>query len=235
MDDYKREIFERRISSTNGSRCRKAVTRACGGGRLDRYSRRRDPPSARPGGRRSSGVPSGHSVLSRLASDYPSLRPSQCPGPGRIRAGEILQGKRTLEECLVEAGKAVTIWVALSSERPDAIEYRRQQAECRAVLAVAYRRLGRLDETDRENKAALGACGRAGKEEPDSIASQYLLGNCYATTPYFRLDRGEVRGPRARLWRGHFRSSRPSCGKTPRQRGIEPAWATVTGFSGMPT
>ncbi len=141
-------------------------------------------------------------VLSRLASDRPA-EPSYRHALAQAEFGlaTFFMSNNLWQDCLAEAGKAVAIWVVLARERPDAVEYPQRQAECQGLLGDAYSRLGRLDETDQENRAALGLAEELVKEHADSIACQYLLGHLLCSSAYPRLMRRDAPGFEANLSR----------------------------------
>jgi len=141
-------------------------------------------------------------VLSRLASDHPA-EPSHRHALAQAEFGlaTFFRDNDLWKDCLAEAGKAVAIWVVLARERAAAAEYRQRLAECQGLLADAYLRLGRLDETDRENRAALGLAKELVKEHPESIACQYLLGDLLYSSAFPQKIRGDWPGYEANLSR----------------------------------
>ncbi len=97
-------------------------------------------------------------------------------------------------------GRPLAIWACWPASGPTPSSIARGRPNARP-LALAYRRLGRLDETDQENRAALGLAEELVKERPDSIASQYLLGHLLCSSAYPRLIRRDVPGFEANLSR----------------------------------
>jgi tetratricopeptide (TPR) repeat protein/tRNA A-37 threonylcarbamoyl transferase component Bud32 len=141
-------------------------------------------------------------VLSRLASDHPvELGPRDSLAQAEFGLATFFKDNDLWQECLAEAGKAVAIWAALAVERPGDAGYRQRQAECAGILAEAYQHLGRLDETDQQNRTALGLAEGLAKEHPDSNASRYLLGNLLYSSARPRWIRRDELGHEANLAR----------------------------------
>ena len=206
MDDYQREILEKALTfyerfglpQSNDPRVR--LEAGLIGIRTGEIRHRLG-----QGGAAQSAYRQAIAVLSRLVSDHPA-EPSHRHALAQAEFGlaTFFSYNDLWKECLAEAGKAVAIWAVLARERPDAVEYRQRQAECQGLVAEAYRRLGRLDETDQENRAALGLAEELVKEHPDSSADQYLLGQLLYSSAYPRRIRGDEPGNEANLSRALF-------------------------------
>ncbi len=172
--------------------------------------------------------------LSRLASDYPAP-PSHRHALAQAEFGlaTFFRSNDLWNECLAAAEEAVTIYSALARERPDFMEYRQMQTECQGLAALAYGRVGRLDESDRENQAAVALAEELVKQRLIRLPAASSSENSF-TTPHACVTGEATWQASRRDFRVHFPSSSSSPGNTPRQKNIESPRANVTWMSATP-
>ena len=127
-------------------------------------------------------------VLSRLVSDHPA-EPSHRHALAQAEFGlaTFFKDNDSGRSASPRPGRPWRSGACWPASGPTPPSIAKGGPNARACSAEAYRRLGRLDETDQENRAALGLAEELVKEHPESIACQYLLGDLLYSSAYPRL------------------------------------------------